>query len=230
MTFIPPRVDTPELLDLGGEAPAEVQRSLRDLERINRWLGGNAAITAHLYPRLRTAGGSVTVADVATGSAHLPHAISAWARQHGRDVRLFALDFSARHLEYAAAAPTTQLVQADALSLPFAPLGVDYYVSSLFLHHLPPDSVIAFLGDTYARARRGIIMSDLIRGWLPLIGFKLIQPAFACSYITRYEAIASIKRGYLPAELRAMARQAGIPQPRIYGHPLFRMTLVADKC
>lgn len=230
MTLIPPRVDMPELLDLGGEAPAEVRRSLRDLERINRWLGGNVAITAHLYPRLRRAADTVTVVDVATGSAHLPRAINAWARQQRRAVRLFALDFSARHLEFAPETPGTQRVQADALNLPFAPLSVDYYVSSLFLHHLPPDAVIAFLRDTYARARCGIIMSDLIRGWLPLIGFKLIQPAFARSYITRYDGTASIKRGYLPAELRDMARQAGIPQPRIYAHPLFRMTLVADRC
>lgn len=231
MSLIPPRVDTPELLDGGAEAPAEVVRSLRDLERINRWLGGNAAISAHLYPRLRRAEGTVTVADIATGSAHLPRTVSAWAARSGRDVRLFAVDFTPRHLEFAAQTSTSvQLVQADALHLPFAPLRVDYYLSSLFLHHLPPDTLIAFLRDTYARARRGIIMSDLTRGWLPLIGFKLIQPAFARSCITRFDAIASIKRGYLPAELCDMAQQAGIRAPRIYQHPLFRMTLVADKC
>src|ERR1043166_2272582 len=38
--FTPPRVDEPELLDEDDAPRADMERSLRDLRRINRWLGG----------------------------------------------------------------------------------------------------------------------------------------------------------------------------------------------
>ena len=72
-------------------------------------------------------------------------------------------------------------------------------------------------------------MTDLVRGVLPLVGFKLVQPIFARSAITRYDADVSVRRGYTPAELRDLARQAGLPHARVHLHPLFRMTLVVDK-
>jgi len=223
-------MDQPELLDMGDGSLEDVHKSLRDLERINRYLGGVAAITAHLYPRLQREHGTINLVDIGTGSAETPRVITRWAARRGMSLHLYALDFSARHLDLAPQSAHVHLIQGDALNLPFAPDSVDYYLSSLFIHHLPPDNVIALLRDTYARARRGIIMSDLVRGTLPLLGFKLIQPVFARSYITRYDGEVSVKRAYTPSELRDMAHQAGISNARVHLHPLFRMTLVADKC
>jgi len=223
------RLDQPELLDMGAGTLAEAHASLRDLERINRYLGGVAALTTHLYPRLRRLRSSQTVirlVDLGSGSAALPRLISARA-----GCECYALDFSARNLAFAGHQPSrgVHLVQGDALHLPFAPNCIDYFLSSLFIHHFSPDQVIALLRQSYALARHGLIMTDLVRGVLPLIGFKLVQPIFARSAITRYDAEVSVRRGYTPAELRDLAQQAGLRHARIHLHPLFRMTLVADK-
>lgn len=224
------RVDQPELLDLGDGTVQDARQSLRDLEHINRYLGGVAALTAHLYPRLRRERTPITLVDIGTGSAETPRVICAWAAARGLDVRAYALDFSARNLDFAHRSERVRLIQGDGLNLPFAADRVDYFVSSLFMHHLPPDNVIAFLRDTYRLARRGIVMSDLVRGRLALIGFKLAQPIFARSYITRYDGEVSVRRAYTPLEMLDMAREAGLPHARVHLHPLFRMTLVADKC
>lgn len=224
------RVDVPELLDIGEGSLEDVRASLRDLERISRYLGGTFAVTRHLYPRLRKLKAAV-IADIGTGSADLPAQIVRWAGRQGIDLRVLALDFSARNLDIARsnAYPAINLIQADANHLPFARSQVDYVISSLFLHHLPPESVVALLRESYARARCGIIMSDLERGWMTLAGFKLVQPLFARSYITRNDAAASVRRGYTPAELQAMARDAGLMNARVHRPFPFRMTLTADK-
>ena len=40
--FTPPRIDMPELLDEHDAPRADMERSLRDLRRFNRYFGGNA--------------------------------------------------------------------------------------------------------------------------------------------------------------------------------------------
>lgn len=229
----PARVEAPELLDLGEGAPQDVQASLADLWRINRYLGGMEAVTRYLYPRLQTISGPATVADIGTGSADIPRTIAFWAQQQGIQVRLVGLDLAGRHLKLAKL--NTQhlahisLVQADANHLPFRAGTVDYIISSLFLHHFTPDQAVNLLRQAFAQARHGIIFSDLTRGWLPLVGFKLGQPIFARSYITRYDGVVSVRRAYTPLEMLELARAAGIPQPRVYRCWAWRMTLVAEK-
>jgi 2-polyprenyl-3-methyl-5-hydroxy-6-metoxy-1,4-benzoquinol methylase len=230
--LVPVRHDVPELLDLGVGSPQDVQKSLDDLWRINRYLWGTTALTRHLFPRLAALEQTGVCVDLGAGAAQVSGAIAGWAGRRKLDVRVIALDFSARNLVVAESHSTTngvKLVQADAMRLPFAPGSVDYFISSLFLHHFVPEAVVDLLGSAYAIARRGIIMSDLVRGWLPLAAFKLVQPVFARSYLTRHDGAVSIRRAYTPAELSAMARAAGIPNVRVHTHWPWRMTLAADK-
>ncbi len=231
--LVPPREEADELLDLGVGTPDEVTASLNDLWRINRYLGGLRALTTHLYPRLTALAVPATCVDIGAGDGRVAASIAGWASRQRHDVRVIALDLLQRHLSravpHAQATPNLSLLQADATRLPFAPETVDYYVSSLVLHHFTPEQAVVLLRAAYRSARRGLIVSDLMRGYLPLVGFKLIQPVFARSPITRYDGVVSIKRGYTPDELRLLAYEAGIPHPRVFVHPLWRMTLVADK-
>src|SRR5829696_5495615 len=96
--LVPKRRDCPELLDLGVGAPQDVQQSLDDLWRINRYLWGMAALTHHLFPLLAAIERTAVCVDLGAGAAQVSGAIAAWARRRKRDVRVIALDFSARNL------------------------------------------------------------------------------------------------------------------------------------
>jgi hypothetical protein len=49
------------------------------------------------------------------------------------------------------------------------------------------------------------------------------------NYLTRHDGALSIRRAYVPDELLAMAREAGLETARVYAHFPWRMTLVAEK-
>lgn len=231
MTWInPPRKDHPELLDMGIGSPADVRRSLDDLWRINIVLGGVWSITRHLYPRIKTAKQPITVLNLGAGSMELDNTIQQWASRQGIDLTLIPLDFARRHLS-AAHTPSYTLprLQANALNLPLAPNSVDYVISSLFLHHFPPQVVVNLLESAWQVARHGVIMSDLVRGRLPELAWHLVRPVFATSYLTYHDGLVSVQRSYLPLELQQMAMQAGLENVSVREQFPWRMTLLAEK-
>jgi len=237
MTLLPSlaltRTNQPELLDLGVGSQADVQANLAEMWRSHRYLGGLPALTRHLYPRLLDHFGPVSVLDLGSGSAHVPRAVAAWAYQMGIPAQVIAVDWSARNLSaaqgYAVDAPDVLMIRADASQPPFAPASVDYVISTLFLHHFAPDALIGLLRTAAQIARRGLIMSDLVRGWMPLAAFRLAQPVIARSYLTRHDGALSIRRAYTPDELRDLAQAAGLVGARVHTHWPWRMTLVADQ-
>lgn len=228
--FSTPRMNADELLDLGMGTPQDVQRNLHDMARINRLLGGMSAITRHLYPRLRAQSQPATIVDLGTGAAHLPQFITQWANKHRRPIHIIGLDLAARNLAVARhTAPDVPLIQANAARLPFARGRVDYVISSLLLHHLHADQIIALLHDLSHVVQKGFIMSDLVRGWMPYAAFIAVQPLVARHFMTRYDGALSIQRAYTPSELYDLACAAALPHARVHTHFPWRMTLVVDQ-
>jgi len=231
--LVPPRAVEAELLDQGHGSPQDVRENLAEMWRINRFLGGLRALTAHLDRRLPQDGSPVTVADLGTGSGEMAAYLARRLRRRGHAVRVLAVDWAARHLaiaaERGAGPPDVLLLRADAAQLPLPAQGVDFVISSLFLHHFEPDAAADLLRTAFACARRALIMSDLVRGWLPLAAFRLVQPAFARNYLTRHDGALSVRRAYTPDELRALAYRAGLEGARVHTHWPWRMTLVIDR-
>jgi ubiquinone/menaquinone biosynthesis C-methylase UbiE len=222
-----------EWLDEGRGSAEDVAANLAEMARINRRLGGLSALMRHLGPRLLAAGGAPTLLDLGTGSADTLRAIGSWASRNGRQPRLIGIDSARRVLAVASAHARAsrrgpRLLQADAARLPLAPGSADYVISTLFMHHYDPPELRALLRAAFGVARHGLVMSDLVRGRLPLAAFRLVQPVFARHAFTRHDGALSIRRAYTPAELRAIAAQAGLAHPRVYVHWPWRMTLVAD--
>jgi hypothetical protein len=121
------------------------------------------------------------------------------------------------------------LVQADALRLPLPAGGVDFVISTLLLHHFAPAAAVGLLLAGWACARRGLIVSDLARGRLPLAAFRLASPLLARHPFTRHDGALSIRRAYTAAETRALAAEAGLAGARVHAHWPWRLTLVADR-
>jgi ubiquinone/menaquinone biosynthesis C-methylase UbiE len=231
--LVPAREDAPELLDEGEGSLVDVRISLDEMCRINQVFGGIRALNRYLKPQLRKAKQTVCLVDIGAGSGQMALELVQWAERQRIELEIYPLDFSERHLSIAQeniqARPHIHLIEANALALPFPPSQIDYFISCLFIHHLSPNELIKLLRESYQLARRGIIMSDIVRGHLHLAAFHLIQPIFARNFLTRHDAAVSIKRAYTPDELKMFAEAAGIKNARVHNHFPWRMTIEAYK-
>ena len=170
---------------------------------------------------------SLSVLDVATGSADLPQEVGRWSRRRGVEIRCVGLDLHPTTLAIARRwAPEIPLVRGDALRLPFADASFDIATCSMFLHHLPTASAAAVLREMERVTRRGWIAADLLRRRRALAWISLFT-LFAGT-LERHDARLSVKQAWSPAEARALAASAGTPADfrETFGH---RFLLVRRK-
>jgi hypothetical protein len=104
--------DAVELLDGPLDDPATLAGNLRDLRRINRWLGG-VRLSADAIDALAAHRDSLTVLDVGTGGADIPMALLARAGQRGRGLSVVGLDSRPEVLTAAALAGFVALDAPD---------------------------------------------------------------------------------------------------------------------
>jgi len=114
-----------------------------------------------------------------------------------------------------AAHPEIALVRGDATALPFRAGAFDVVTSGLLLHHLEPAAAVAGLSEMARVARGGVIVNDLLRSRLAWALVWLATRLCACHRFSRHDGPLSVRRAYSPAELRALAAQAGIAGLRV---------------
>lgn len=234
MVNSPPRVTgVTERMDDPSLDTRELAQALRTLARINRLFGGTRIILHHL-PRLSDRlPAPVRVLDVGTGYADIPRVIVRWARRRGQPVEITALDRSPGTLAVAARAcadyPEIALQRGDALALPFPPDSFNLVLASQILHHMEAAESVRLLGELWRVARHGILVHDLRRGTWPHAVTWATLHLMSRNPIIRHDGPLSIRRGYMPAEVEALARAAGWKAPRVVRHTFFRLALLEEK-
>lgn len=194
--LIPTRVDTPELLDEHDAPRADMERSLRDLRRINRWLGGIA-----IYRRLtRRFSPFRSILDIGAGTADLLESVDA--------PRRVALDFKLEHLLYLRTRAVLPVV-GDASRLPFRSGSIDVVTSAHFFHHFSPEENREILRESLRVAAKGVAVNDTRRHYAPLLFITLLGALRLVGRITRFDGPASVRRGYTVDEARAIAEDSG---------------------
>jgi len=211
------RVIVPEMLD---DAPPDVTRaSLRDLARINRFLGGYYVL-GRLFDSLVSRADSFSVLDIGAASGDMGAAV----RRRFPRALVTSLDYKRDHLTEA----NHPKVAADAFQLPFRPSSFDFVFSSLFLHHFTDEQVVELLRSFRCLARRAVLAIDLERGPLAYHFLPRSRWLFGWHDITINDGQISVAAALKKHELLALAARAGLSGARVRVHrPWSRLSMVA---
>jgi 2-polyprenyl-3-methyl-5-hydroxy-6-metoxy-1,4-benzoquinol methylase len=212
--------DAHELLD-GPLDERLLDGNLRDLARVNRWLGG-AELSERAIAPLAMNNFVLSILDVGTGGADIPLSLARDGREiTATDIRPEIVAAAAR-----SASRGRVTVRETALSEE-ADSSFDVVHASLVIHHLDPVAAVAFLADMSRVARQAVVINDLDRGWRWLAGAWLLTRVATHNEYTRHDAPLSVRRAYTEKELVQMAQQAGLRPVARYGtRPAFRYALV----
>lgn len=220
-----PRRRVDEWMDAPDADPITLEKSLRFIRQINRFLGYSRATVKALAGLIDPASTlPVRVLDVATGTADIPVAVLRQAQARRAVVSVVALDLHEATVRTArawTAHPRLRFVRGDATALPFADGSFDVVMTGMFLHHLDDSAVVAVLREMNRVAARGVVIADLLRSrrayaWVTLL-------TISANPMVRHDARASVAGAYTAQELTALARSAGldyVKPRRAFGHRL----------
>ena len=200
--WVPDRVDQPELMDMPGLPPAEVEDAYRILRRVNRQLGNLRTIRRECRRFLdedHPAGLAVSVLDLGSGSGDIPLALGRLIERE-QPALVVALDRDAT-AAHAARRQGPGVVLGDALRLPFADRTVDLVTAVKFAHHFAGAPLRQLLAETARVARHRVIVLDIRRHRLAYWGFRAWSRVCTTNRLVRYDGPLSVLRGFTRGEL-----------------------------
>ena len=210
------RVLKPELMD--NADPVEAAVCLRDLARINRWLGGHRALVQVLRTLLKPEE-RFSILDVGAASGDMGGVIC----DHFPGARVVSLDYRASHLRLGQGLR----VAANAFQLPFRPNSFDFVLCSLFLHHFSDVQAAELIAGLRRIARKAVIVLDLERHPVPYYFLPLTRRLLRWSEMTVHDGVISVAAAFRPEEIGALARAAGSTEVRVRRHlPWFRLSAI----
>ena len=217
--------DSAELLDDPALSPEESERSLNELDRVNRALLGAVPLVRTVLPRLGRSPRRRRVLDVGTGTGLVAARLARAAARHGAPLAVVGLDRKLSHLLAGRRAGVRQLrVVGDATALPFRDGAFEWAFSTLFFHHFDAEGNRAVLAGMRRVARAGAAVVDLRRHPLLSLGVRLLVPLLGAGRVTRVDGRVSAARAWTVPEVAALVE--GEPVLELRRRFPFRFSLV----
>lgn len=228
------RSEQAEIMDLGSCTQDELAEAYRELERVNHFLGGSAAVLRPLRRWIRQRGlREATVLDVGAGASDIPRRLVDWGRLHGCRLRCVALDLNDEALRVSRETlvdhPEVTLVRADALRLPFPDRSFDFAIASMFFHHLGTGEAVQILQSFERLVRVGFVINDLHRHRVAYYSFWALSRLFSRNRLIRHDGPVSILRGFIPADFEQLKKLSGLGRLAIRRYFPYRLVLFGEK-
>jgi ubiquinone/menaquinone biosynthesis C-methylase UbiE len=200
-----------EFLDAENILTEDLHQNLRELNTINKWLGGHAVTIAGLEQFHLQKDQNYTIVDIGCGGGDTLKAMADWGRKQGLTLRLMGVDLKSDCITYARNFckdyPEISFIADDYKNLPGLNINPDIVVASLFCHHLHDKELALFLKTMSRLAKKGMVVNDLHRHPLAYYSIALLTKVFSKSYLVKNDAKLSVLRAFRKRELSQMASQ-----------------------
>jgi 2-polyprenyl-3-methyl-5-hydroxy-6-metoxy-1,4-benzoquinol methylase len=222
-----------ELLDETNIPKELLVQNLKELDYINRTLGGHRISLKGLTQLLTDKSKPYTIIDIGCGGGDALLHIAKWARKKGFNLNLIGVDFNQDAIAYAQtfckSYTEISFVNNDYKIFLNNINQVDIIHTSLFCHHLDDVQLIDFLKLANKAARVGIVINDLQRHWFAYYSIKWLTRLFNGSTLVKNDAPLSVLRGFKKSELKIYLKKAAVSHYGIKWMWAFRFLILISK-
>jgi len=218
-----------EMMDSADNPRELLEEDLRNLRRLNRYLGGARCVRygiAQVVRRLCMR--RLALLDVGAGSGDVSVNIVGWCRRQSISASIVSLDRDpvtvAVAAKQVAGTPEISVLRGDAAAPPFSPKQFDCVVASQFLHHFSEAKIVELLRTWATLARRAIVVSDLVRHPLAYYGIQALTRMSTRNIMTLSDAPLSVQRAFTLAEWHELFRRADVGEFHVTPLMPFRMS------
>lgn len=195
-------------LNCSGEV---VHQTLRELEFINRTLGGNDVTISGVRQLLgKNPKGRLSIIDLGCGGGDM---LALLKKRLKLNASYKGIDANPNIVQYAQQHNGTEDIQFEAVDIfsdVFRQKTCDIAIATLFLHHFSQQQLVQIFSSLKNQSRIGIVVNDLHRHPLAYYSIKVLTRLFSKSAMVKFDAPLSVLRGFSRKELKEILHQAGI--------------------
>jgi 2-polyprenyl-3-methyl-5-hydroxy-6-metoxy-1,4-benzoquinol methylase len=210
------RTNAVEIMDDFDLKGQELDKTLRDLDNINKWLGGNKITLEGIKNIVQNHSKTkeIHIADVGCGNGAVLREIARWGRKSGYKFKFTGIDANTHAIKIAEEMsldyPEIDFKSIDIFCREFKNFHCDIILCTLTLHHFKNVQITALLNLFHQQSRLGVVINDLHRSKIAYRLFQAFCAVFINNEIARKDGLISILRGFKREELKGFA--AKIPQ------------------
>ncbi|WP_435356444.1 methyltransferase domain-containing protein [Emticicia sp. SJ17W-69] len=244
-----------ELLDNEDIPTEDLYQNLRELDFINRTLGGHSVILdgiryfINLIFKINTENNklpinskyidnsniseNIFIYEIGSGGGDNLRAIGQFLSKKSIAHQLGGVDLKEDCVRFAESFNSNSSkinYQIADYQLATFPNGKPHIIfNSLFCHHFRDESLVEMLLWMYKNAEVGFIIADLHRHPLAYYSIKLLTKLFSKSYLVKNDAPLSVLRGFTRKEWEILLKKAGIKKYKIKWKWAFRWLILVEK-
>ena len=212
-----------EIMDDFSIQDERIDKALHELKIINKFLGGISTTKSALKYFPESENDKLKIVDVGSGSSD--NLLSAKSKYP--NLQILSIDKNLRALSNSE--NLIDRINSDAFELPFKNNSCDIIHTALFLHHFTEEELQLLFMEFLRTARKGIIINDLQRSYLALLGIKILTVFFSKSEMVKNDAPLSVKRGFSKKEILNLLEDVGVKNFVIKKKWAFRWMIVIKK-
>lgn len=224
---------TPELLDNDNIPTEDLRQNLRELDFINRWLGGHAVVLAgvRVFLKKNPTIQALSIMEIGSGGGDNLRETGILLSKKGIAYHLQGVDMKEDCVQFARqqqAIPITYQI-CDYQLADTTEQKPHYIFNSLFCHHFTDEQLVQMLQWLLQNAHKGFFIADLHRHPLAYYSIKWLTNLFSKSYLVQNDAPLSVLRGFKRKEWEHLLEQAGITHYTIQWKWAFRWLIIVEK-
>lgn len=205
------RTNKSEIMDDFNLQGTELEKTLNDLENINKWLGGNKITMQGIKKLLKSHPDNepVHIVDVGCGNGAILREIANWGRTRNFPIKLTGIDANSHAIEIAEKLseyyPEIEFKSQNIFSDVFRKNQFDIVLCTLTLHHFKDAEIKEIMTNFYRQATMGVVINDLHRSKQAYFLFRAFCKVFIKNKIARDDGLTSVLRGFKRKDLKNFA-------------------------
>ena len=219
-----------ELLDEPNIPKELLFQNLRELDFINKTLGGHSITIAGIKQLITDKEKTYRIIDIGCGGGDAMKNIAQWAHANHYKVSLVGVDMNSDAIDYmhsnCKAFPEISGIVSDYRDYLSKTPSIDIVHCSLFCHHLKDEDLLELFSFMKKHSTVGFVINDLQRHWLAYYSIKVLTRLFNGSTLVKNDAPLSVLRGFRKKELFELFKRSAVTNPVIKWKWAFRYLVV----
>ena len=219
-----------ELLDEPNIPQQLLFQNLRELDVVNRLLGGHNTTISGIKKLVTDKAKTYHIVDIGCGGGDAMKYIANWARKNGFKVKLTGVDMKQDCIDFMKEA-CSEFSEITGVAMDYRDYckqenNIDVVHCSLFCHHLNDEELAELFQYMNTYSKVGFVINDLHRNWVAYYSIKLLTRLLNGSSLVKNDAPLSVLRGFRKSELINVVEKSGCKKYNVKWKWAFRYLVV----